>query len=68
MTLIKIEQDPEEPVISITAQGHSNTRTCAAISAIMQTTLLGLKQVAEEYPDEVMVVENGKQNTRTFSP
>jgi uncharacterized protein YsxB (DUF464 family) len=44
---------------SIEVTGHEeheqNGRVCAAVSAITQTALLGLDQVAAQYPDLVSV-------------
>lgn len=36
-------------------QGAEGGRVCAAVSAITQTALLGLQQIAEEYPDIVSI-------------
>jgi uncharacterized protein YsxB (DUF464 family) len=37
-------------------EGHAEDgRVCAAVSAITQTALLGLEQVAQQYPDFVSV-------------
>lgn len=44
---------------SIEVDGHEehaeDGRVCAAVSAITQTALLGLEQVARQYPDLVSV-------------
>jgi len=44
---------------SIEVTGHDGPavggRACAAVSAITQTALLGLDQVAQQYPDDVSV-------------
>lgn len=44
---------------SIEVDGHeehaANGRVCAAVSAITQTALLGLEQVAQQFPDLVSV-------------
>jgi len=45
---------------SIEVAGHEERsvaggRACAAVSAITQTALLGLEQVAQQYPDLVSV-------------
>lgn len=44
---------------SIEVHGHEehaeDGRVCAAVSAITQTALLGLEQVAQQYPDLVSV-------------
>lgn len=44
---------------SIEVSGHeehaAGGRVCAAVSAITQTALLGLEQVARQYPDLVSV-------------
>lgn len=46
-------------VTSIEVAGHeehaAGGRACAAVSAITQTALLGLEQVARQYPDLVSV-------------
>ena len=43
MTEITIKKDEKEGYMSITADGHhEDPRVCAGISAIMQTTELGL--------------------------
>lgn len=36
-------------------QGVQDGRVCAAVSAITQTALLGLQQVADQYPDIVSI-------------
>jgi len=44
---------------SIEVSGHDDPavegRVCAAVSAITQTALLGLDQVAQQYPDDMSV-------------
>lgn len=44
---------------SIEVTGHDELaaggRVCAAVSAITQTALLGLEQVAQQFPDDVSV-------------
>lgn len=44
---------------SIEVSGHDEPaaggRVCAAVSAITQTALLGLEQVAQQYPDHVSI-------------
>lgn len=44
---------------SIEVSGHDDPavggRVCAAVSAITQTALLGLDQVAQQFPDDVSV-------------
>ncbi|MFE2563034.1 ribosomal-processing cysteine protease Prp [Streptomyces mirabilis] len=44
---------------SIEVSGHDEPaaggRVCAAVSAITQTALLGLDQVAQQYPDHVSI-------------
>lgn len=44
---------------SIEVSGHDEPavggRVCAAVSAITQTALLGLEQVAQHYPDHVSI-------------
>lgn len=44
---------------SLTVEGHEDRaadgRVCAAVSAITQTALLGLEQVAHQHPDIVSI-------------
>jgi uncharacterized protein len=42
-------------VVGHEEQSAAGGRACAAVSAITQTALLGLEQVAQQYPDLVSV-------------
>ncbi|MGI5161398.1 ribosomal-processing cysteine protease Prp [Microbispora sp. CA-102843] len=47
---------------SIEVEGHEghvqDGRVCAAVSAITQTALLGLQEIARQYPDLVSITIN----------
>lgn len=57
--MIHITAEMADGQMKIEAVGHSNYAehgkdiVCAAVSAIMQTTLLGLQAIAEQYPQHV---------------
>lgn len=57
--MIKVRARLGEGHTSIEVSGHEEHavegRACAAVSAITQTALLGLEQVARQYPDLVSV-------------
>lgn len=57
--MIKVRARLGEGLASIEVSGHEehaeDGRVCAAVSAITQTALLGLEQVAQQYPDLVSV-------------
>jgi uncharacterized protein YsxB (DUF464 family) len=37
---------------------------CASVSAIIQTALLGLQAISEQYPNNVTYFEGGKNNEK----
>jgi uncharacterized protein YsxB (DUF464 family) len=57
--VIRVRARLGEGRTSIEVDGHEehaeDGRVCAAVSAITQTALLGLEQVARQYPDLVSV-------------
>jgi uncharacterized protein YsxB (DUF464 family) len=59
--LIYITAETADGQMKIEAAGHANYAehgkdiVCAAVSAIMQTALLGLQAVAEQYPEHVLL-------------
>ena len=57
--MIRVRARLGEGRTSIEVDGHEehaeDGRVCAAVSAITQTALLGLEQVARQYPDLVSV-------------
>ncbi|MET8404450.1 ribosomal-processing cysteine protease Prp [Streptomyces sp900116325] len=57
--MIRVHARLGEGRTSIEVDGHEehaeDGRVCAAVSAITQTALLGLEQVARQYPDLVSV-------------
>ncbi|MDX2732878.1 MULTISPECIES: ribosomal-processing cysteine protease Prp [unclassified Streptomyces] len=57
--MIRVHARLGEGRTSIEVVGHEehaeDGRVCAAVSAITQTALLGLEQVARQYPDLVSV-------------
>ena len=62
-TMIKVTIDMSEG-ISIKTTGHANYApygediVCAGVSAILQTAVLGLENIAENYPSHVEVIIN----------
>jgi uncharacterized protein YsxB (DUF464 family) len=61
MTNIKVRLVDGDFIIE--AKGHANFApmgrdiVCSAISAILQTAVLGLQNIAEQYPDHVTIEE-----------
>jgi uncharacterized protein YsxB (DUF464 family) len=57
--VIRVHARLGEGRTSIEVDGHEehaeDGRVCAAVSAITQTALLGLEQIAQQYPDLVSV-------------
>ena len=59
--MIRVRADLGPGRTALTVTGHEDRgfgeagRVCAAISAITQTALLGLEQIAAHYPDLVQV-------------
>ncbi|MFB6873756.1 ribosomal-processing cysteine protease Prp [Streptomyces sp. NPDC056323] len=57
--MIRVRARLGEGRTSIEVDGHEehaeDGRVCAAVSAITQTALLGLEQIARQYPDLVSV-------------
>lgn len=57
--MIRISARLGDGVTSIEVSGHEghieNGRVCAAVSAITQTALLGLEQIAQQHPDLVSI-------------
>lgn len=54
--------------MEIYSVGHANDiQVCSAISAILETAVLGLLAVAEQHPDKVKIEINDlQQNLKTF--
>ncbi|MFF7576872.1 ribosomal-processing cysteine protease Prp [Streptomyces sp. NPDC008061] len=57
--MIRVHARLGEGRTSIEVDGHEehaeDGRVCAAVSAVTQTALLGLEQIARQYPDLVSV-------------
>lgn len=59
--MVKITVDMKSGKMLIDADGHANYApngqdiVCSAVSAILQTAVLGLQGIAEQYPDHVSV-------------
>ena len=57
--MIEVRAHMGDGLTSIEVAGHeehaAGGRVCAAVSAITQTALLGLQQIAEQHPDLVSV-------------
>lgn len=57
--MIRIVANLADGVFRLDVEGHENRiadgRVCAAVSAITQTALLGLEQVAAAHPDTVSI-------------
>lgn len=62
--MIRIEANLGDGEFRLHVEGHEygteNGRVCAAISAITQTALLGLEQIAHAHPDLVSVQITGE--------
>lgn len=61
MTNITIKRNSETPEITISIKGHSGYANqgsdivCAGVSALMNTTILGLQQIEKEFPSYVRI-------------
>lgn len=59
--MIRIRVVVKEGKIVLDADGHANYAphgqdiVCASVSAILQTAVLGLEAIAEQYPDHVHI-------------
>lgn len=57
--MIRISANLADGLFALTVVGHeehvADGRICSAVSAITQTALLGLAQIAEQHPDVVSV-------------
>jgi uncharacterized protein YsxB (DUF464 family) len=57
--VIRIVADLDHGLFRLVVEGHEGRiedgRVCAAVSAITQTALLGLEQVAQAHPDIVSI-------------
>jgi uncharacterized protein YsxB (DUF464 family) len=57
--MIRISAELGDGLTSLLVKGHEghaeDGRVCAAISAITQTALLGLRAIAEQHPDLVSI-------------
>lgn len=43
----------EDGYMKVEANGHTDPIICSAVSAIIQTAVLGLNEIAKQYPDKV---------------
>lgn len=57
MIEVKINFDKEKGHTSITVEGHGQDIVCSAVSALTQTTALGLEKIAEAYPDQIKIIK-----------
>jgi uncharacterized protein YsxB (DUF464 family) len=59
--MVKINVRSKDGYIEIVADGHANSAPhgqdiiCASVSAILQTAILGLEAIADQYPDRVQM-------------
>ena len=53
MIRVRAQLGPGRTHIEVT--GHAESHVCAAVSAITQTALLGLEQIALQHPDLVEI-------------
>lgn len=64
--MIKINVSAESGNMTIKVDGHANYGAhgsdivCAGVSAILQTAVLGLEAIAENYPGHVEVIYGGQ--------
>lgn len=64
--MIKINVSAESGRMTIEVEGHAmydahgRDIVCAGVSAILQTAVLGLEAIAENYPDHVQVTQGGQ--------
>lgn len=62
--MINIQAVMKDGYLKIEIQGHANYDVhgkdivCCAVSTVVQTALLGLQAIADEYPDHVKVKLN----------
>ena len=63
--MIKVYISQKEGDVSIDVVGHAEHDeygkdiVCAGVSAIVQTTILGLEAIAQSYPDNVKIINLG---------
>ncbi|AMA72768.1 ribosomal protein [Aneurinibacillus sp. XH2] len=68
--MIHITAEMANGQMKVEAVGHANYAehgkdiVCAAVSAIMQTALLGLQAIAEQYPEHVSLKVTEKKGER----
>lgn len=57
--MIRVVADLADGLFSLRVEGHEGRveggRVCAAVSAISQTALLGLQEIARQHPDIVSI-------------
>lgn len=54
--MVRLDVRARDGYIELKASGHAGDKTiCAAISAILQTAILGLQEIARQYPMEVEI-------------
>ena len=57
--MIKVELKQSNGVTEIKVSGHARSDVCAGVSGMTQATILGLKAIAEDYPEHLEVIEEG---------
>lgn len=68
--MVKILVSKSDGELTISMKGHAGYAehgqdiVCASVSAIIQTALLGLQAISEQYPNNVTYFEGGKNNEK----
>lgn len=58
--MIKIEVETKaDGFMKITAEGHTDTDICAAVSTALQTNVMFLQTLAMQYPNQIQVNVKG---------
>lgn len=54
--MIKIEVEAnEDGYMAIKAEGHTDTDLCAAVSTALQSNVVFLQQLAQQFPDKIQI-------------
>lgn len=67
--MTRIEVDLASGLVVIKAEGHANYAehgkdiVCASVSTVLQTAVLGLQMIAEQYPEHVQIQIREGSNT-----
>lgn len=63
MTKVKLKYG--NGYMKIEMEGHTDTKVCAGLSAIIQTAALGLERIAKDHPQHVKLEVEVNETNRT---